>query len=51
MNVAPGDAATLAGALVSALDLGTVDYGPQPDWRAVGMELAAAMRRIGARSG
>lgn len=51
MNVAPGDAAALAGALVSALDLGTVDYGPQPNWGAAGVELAAAMRRIGGRSG
>ena len=45
--VAPGDAAVLAGALVSALDLGAVDYGAQPDWGASGAELDAAMRRIG----
>jgi hypothetical protein len=49
--VAPGDAAALASALVSALDLGAVDYGPHPDWGASGAELAAAMRRIGGRSG
>ena len=48
--VAPGDAAALAGALVAALDLGTVDYGPQPGWGASGAELAAAMRRIGGQS-
>ena len=49
--VAPGDAAALAGALVSALDLGAVDYGSQPDWGAAGAELAAALQRIGGRSG
>ena len=41
--VAPGDAA--------ALDLGAVDYGPQPGWGASGAELEAAMRRIGGQSG
>ena len=45
--VAPGDAAALAGALAAALDLGAVDYGPQPDCGASGGELEAAMRRIG----
>ena len=45
--VAPGDAAALAGALVSALDLGAVDYGAQPGWIASGAQLEAAMRRIG----
>ncbi|ANX03475.1 glycosyltransferase [Immundisolibacter cernigliae] len=49
--VAPGDAAALAGALVAALDLGAVDYGPQSGWGASGAELEAAMRRIGGRSG
>ena len=33
--------------LVSALDLGAVDYGPQPDWTASGAELEGAMQRIG----
>ena len=45
--VAPGDAAALAGALVSALNLGAVDCGAQPGWVAAGAQLAAAMRRIG----
>ena len=49
--VAPGDAAALAGALVSALDLGAVDYGPQPGWTVSGAGLEAAMRRIGGQSG
>jgi glycosyltransferase involved in cell wall biosynthesis len=43
--VAPGDAAALAGALAATLDLGAVDYGPQPDWGASGAELEGAMRR------
>jgi glycosyltransferase involved in cell wall biosynthesis len=45
--VATGDAAALAGALVSAPDLGAVGYGPQPAWGASGAELEAAVRRIG----
>ena len=49
--VAPGDAAALAGALVAALDLGAVDYGPLPDWTVSGTRLDAAMRRIGGQSG
>ena len=49
--VSPGDAAALAGALAAALDLGTVDYGPQPDWGASGAQLEAAMQRIGDQSG
>ena len=49
--VPPGDAAALARALLLALDLGAVDYGPQPGWTALGAQLAAAMRRIGGQSG
>lgn len=49
--VAPGDAAALAGALLSALDLGAVDYGPQPGWAVSGTQLETAMQRIGGRSG
>ena len=45
--VAAGDAAALAGALVSALDLGAVDYGAQPGWAVSGAQLEAAMRGIG----
>ncbi len=49
--VPAGDAAALADALVSALDLGAVDYGAQPDWPVSGAELEAAMRRLGGQSG